>query len=374
MGRDMTAWAIILAVIGLGGCHETPKYEKPLTPVVVATATSHVEANGVRYAASIEPNLRVDLAFKVGGYVEHLLEVRGADGRMREVQDGDRVARDTVLASLRQTDYTDKRNQALSQLQQAQVSVDYATQEFDRAGRLFAANSLTKVERDAAKTKLDVARAQLDGAKALVQQADTAIADTALKSPIDGTVMKRLVEVGSLAGPGTPGFVLADDRQVKVVFGAPDTLVSKLKFGSPQTVVTAAVPDREFHGRITRVAPNADPRSRVFDVEVTIPNSERLLKVGMVAALQVSEGAPAAAPVVVPLTAIVRSHDDPNGYAVLVVEDRDGRQIARFRTIHVGETFGNAIAVTDGLRVGERIIVRGATLVTDGEQVRVTSF
>jgi RND family efflux transporter MFP subunit len=371
MRTCITAPAIIVGLIGLGGCQAAPKYEKPLTPVVVASATSHVEPNGVRYAATIEPNLRVDLAFKVGGYVEGLLQVKGADGHMRDVQDGDRVRRDAVLATVRQTDYTDKRNQAVSQLRQAQVSVDYAKQEFDRAERLFAAKSLTQADRDAAKTKLDVSVAQLDGAKALVQEADSAIADTSLKSPIDGTVMKRLVEVGSLAGPGTPGFVLEDDRQVKVVFGAPDTVVRRLRPGSPQTIVTAAVPDREFHGRITRVAPNADPRSRVFDIEVTIPNGDGLLKVGMVAALQVAEGEPMTAPVVVPLTAIVRSRDNPNGYAVLIVEERDGKQIARSRTIRVGQTFGNAIAITDGLRVGERVIIRGATLVTDGEQVRI---
>jgi hypothetical protein len=91
----------------------------------------------------------------------------------------------------------------------------------------------------------------------------------------------------------------------------------------------------------------------------------------MVAALQVAEGEPMTAPVVVPLTAIVRSRDNPNGYAVLIVEERDGKQIARSRTIRVGQTFGNAIAITDGLRVGERVIIRGATLVTDGEQVRI---
>ncbi len=363
--------AFALMVASVVACRQEAPYQKPLTPVHVQAATSYAEAAGIRYSGTVEPNLRVDVAFKVGGYVEGLLQV-GAGGPSRSVQEGDQVTRGAVLATIRDTDYADKRNQALSQLRQAEVSRDYATEESERADRLFAATSVTKVDRDGAKTKLDVARAQVDGARALVQEADHALADIALKAPIDGVVMKRLVEVGSLVGPGTPGFVLADTRLVKVLFGAPDVVVNKLKIGTPQTVTTAALPDGELRGTITRVSPLADPRSRVFDVEVTIPNFDGRLKVGMVVALQVAQGAPVSAPVVVPLTAIIRAHDKPNEYAVMIVEERGGQQIARLRNVQLGQAFGNSIAVTAGLRTGERVIVTGVTLLTDGEQVSVT--
>ena len=169
--------------------------------------------------------MRVDLAFKRGGYVESLLQVRGADGIARSVQEGDLVASGAVLATLRQSDYVDKRTQAEAQLREAEASLSHATSESERAGRLFATGSLTKRDYDAAQTQVDVIRAKRDGARALVQEAQNAVADTNLASPIDGVVLKRLVEVGSLAGPGTPGFVIADSRRVKVVFGAPDRIV-----------------------------------------------------------------------------------------------------------------------------------------------------
>ena len=359
--------ALALAAAAGMACGEESHYQKPLTPVRVQAASPYDDPGGIRYSGTVEPNLRVDLAFKVGGYVERLMQVGG-----RSVQEGDRVAKGDVLATIRDTDYAGKRNQALSQLRQAQASRDYAAQEFERAERLFSEKSLTKVDRDGAKTKLDVANAQVDGARALVQEADDAVSDSALKSPISGIVLKRLVEVGSLVGPGTPGFILADLRDVKVLFGAPDTVVNKLKVGTPQTVTAAAYPDGPFHGRITRIAPQADPRSRVFDVEVTIPNNENLLKVGMVVALEVTQGAAISAPVVVPLSAITRAPDRPADYAVMVVEERDGQQYARLRNVQLGQAFGNSIAVTSGLRSGERVIVSGVTLVADGEQVSVT--
>ena len=363
--------AIIVSLAGITACHRDAPYEKPLTPVVVRAVESYVEPGGFRYSATVEPNVRVDLAFKRGGYVESLLQVRGPGGAMRQVQEGDLVTSGSVLATVRQTDYVDKRMQAESQLREAEASLTHATSESERAGRLFATGSLTKRDYDAAQTQVDVIRAKRDGARALVQEAENAVAETKLTSPIDGIVLKRLVEVGSLAGPGTPGFVIADSRRVKVIFGAPDRIVAKLKVGQPQAVTVAAIPGELFRGTISRIAPAADPRSRVFDVEITIANPDQRLKVGMVAALEVEDQLPASAPVVVPLTAIVRAPNTTNAYAVFVVEQRDGGAVARLRGVQLGQPFGNRIAVTQGLKQGEQIIVTGATLVTDGERVSI---
>ena len=78
---------------------------KPPVPVSVRAVEQHVAAGGVRYSAEIKPSKQVDLAFKVGGYVQTLLQVRGVDGQQRDVQEGDRVTRGTVLARVRDTDY-----------------------------------------------------------------------------------------------------------------------------------------------------------------------------------------------------------------------------------------------------------------------------
>ena len=121
-----------------------------------------------------------------------------------------------------------------------------------------------------------------------MQEAENAHADTALVSPLDGVVLKQLIEVGRWSGPGSGGFVLADTSSIKAVFGAPDTMLHRLKLGMPQTVTTEALPNRQFAGRITNIAPTADPQSRVFDIELTIPNPDDALKVGMVASMQLN--------------------------------------------------------------------------------------
>jgi multidrug efflux pump subunit AcrA (membrane-fusion protein) len=67
----------------------------------------------------------------------------------------------------------------------------------------------------------------------------------------------------------------------------------------------------------------------------------------------------------------VKSKDNPNNYAVFVIEDRDGKQVARIRNVKLGEAYGNTVAVVDGLKTGEQVVTTGATLIVDGERVKV---
>lgn len=371
MRSAMTGVGAVLAVVLLGGCQGAAPVEKPLTPVRVSQAQPYAGSGGVRYSASITPYQQVDLAFKVSGYIRDVLQLPGVDGRSRDVQEGDRVAKGSVLARVRETDYAEKVNQARSQLAEAQALWEQARAEMDRAEALFAHQSLTRPDYEAAQARLAVAQAKVDGARAQLEVAGAALEDCALRAPMKAIVLSRSVESGELVAQGTVGFVLADTTSVKAVFGVSDVTLGQLRLGDPLSVRTEALPGEEFHGRISRIAPSADPKSRVFEVELTIPNPGGRLKSGLIASLQVGETAPAEASPAVPLSAVVRQPGDADGYAVFVVSDEDGRQVARVRGVKLGEALGNAVVVSDGLKAGELVVVTGATLVADGEAVRV---
>jgi multidrug efflux system membrane fusion protein len=183
--------------------------------------------------------------------------------------------------------------------------------------------------------------------------------------------LKKTIEAGSLVSPGTAAFVLADTRTIKVVFGVPDTVVPRLKPGMQLPVRTEALPDAEFSGRITRISPSADLKSRVFDVEVTLPNPASRLRAGMIASVVLRGGAAGKKVPVLPLSAIVRSRSKAGEYAVFIVRSEGDKEVARMRDVRLGETFGNAIAVRSGVELGERIITNGSHLVRDGEAVLV---
>jgi RND family efflux transporter MFP subunit len=345
--------------------------EKSPIPVTVRSVEPHQPEGGFRYSANVEPYTMVNLAFKVPGFVEEILQVRGADGRMRDVQDGDAVTKGTVLARLRQTEFVDRINQAKANLAEAAAEQAKAKQDFDRASALFQTQSLTKPDYDTACARNDAAQAKQEGAAATLRQAELDQNDSSLRAPADGVLLKRSIEIGSLATPGTLGFVLADTSSLKVVFGVPDMTVAHMKLGLPLSITTESLPDAAMVGRVTRISPAADAQSRLFDVELTLPNPRSRLKVGMIASLSVPAATPREMPLVVPLTSVVRPKDDPTSYAVYVIDERNGGQWARLRRVQVGEVYGNLITVTEGVQRGERVVSSGTMLLNDGDEVRL---
>jgi RND family efflux transporter MFP subunit len=290
---------------------------------------------------------------------------------MRDVQDGDTFTKGTVLARVQEADYRAKVDQAKAQLAQGQAALEKSRQDFQRASQLFATQSMTAPDYDSAKQELESAQASVAGARAQVTEAELSVRYCALATPIDGVVLQRNIEVGTLVGPETIGFVLADLSSVKAVFGVPDVMLKNLQLGSSLTITTESLRDTKFTGRITAISSAANERSRIFDVEVTVPNPQNQLKAGMIASLQIADKQLSEPGAVVPLTAIVRSPHDPDGYALFVVEERDGTSMARLRPVRLGEVYGNRIIVAEGVQMGERVVVTGATLIMDSERVRV---
>jgi RND family efflux transporter MFP subunit len=224
---------------------------------------------------------------------------------------------------------------------------------------------------DAARAAHDSARAASAGAQAQLRLANLALADVELKVPQTAVVLERRVERGTLVTAGTPGFVLGTVNPVKAVFGVPDQTVQRMTPGSTLTLTTDAIGGRTFTGRITTVSPAADPQTRLFMVEVSIPNNDAALRPGMVATVELDAPVQTApdAPLV-PLTAVVKRDGSDAGYAVFVFErhsDRSG--VARSRAVTLGNLVGNAIQVTSGIRVADTVIVSAPTLLADGDTV-----
>lgn len=357
-------------VVMLPACSK-PRVEKSAIPVTVRAAEPHKADEGYRYSANVEPYTMVNVAFKVSGYVAEILQVRGADGRMRDVQDGDTVEKDVVLVRLRQTEFADRINQAKAHLAEAVAEQTKAKQDFERASALFRTQSLTKPDYDTAVAHNDISQANEQGAEATLRQAELDQNDSQLRAPADGILLKRSIEVGSLAAPGTLAFVLADTSSVKVMFGVPDVMVAHTRPGMSFAITAEALPDTSIVGRITRIAPAADAQTRLFEVELTVPNPHNRLKVGMIASLSVPVAPTQETSLVVPLTAVVRPKDDPSGYAVYVVEQSGADSFARLRKVQVGEVYGNLIAVPQGVQRGERVVSSGTMLLNDGDKIRL---
>ena len=385
----------VFLVFVLSSCRQ-PAHDtgKILTPVRVATVETYTPAQGQPYSASILPNRQVNLAFKVNGFVESIYQVRGPDGHLHTVDIGDVVKQGTALAQVREKDYQlqvsqaegqvkqarENEQAARAQLTQAEAAATKAAQDFERSDALFKKTSLTKSDYDGAKANYDSTKAQVQAAQAQVQAtagasstaqaalgtATLGLHDTVLAAPFTGAVVQRSVEAGTLVSPGAVAFVLADISSVKATLAVSDIVVSHLKNGYHLSAYAEAFPNHQFQGFVSAIAAVADSSTRSFQVEVTIPNQSAMLKPGMIVSLDVGEKAQSRPATVAPLEAVVRYADGSPQFAVMVVEGG----LARRRPVKLGRVFGDRIAI-DGIAPGSQVVSSGATLLNDGDAVKV---
>lgn len=346
-------------------------FSKSVTPVRVEEVKIDNENAPLKYTASINPYSQVNLDFKVDGYVIEILQVEGADGRMRDIQEGDFVTEGLPLAQVDPTDYLAKVVEAKARVAEAKARQLNDTEAYNRAVTLYSQQSMTAPEYDRAVKNYKVSNAQVIASEANLVEADQNLSYCTLRPPSNGVLLQRKIEVGTLVRPGSEGFVLADVSAVKVLFSVPDIVLGDVSMGEPMEVTTRSIKDTIFVGRITEIAPAANTRSRVFNVEITIQNPENLLKPGMIASLNVAKTDSEIPIFAVPLGSIVRSTNSQDGYAVFTIEEKEGKTFSNRRDVKLGNIYGNRVAVIEGLNLGERVITMGAQNIRSGQEVSI---
>jgi RND family efflux transporter MFP subunit len=352
----------------LGGCTRQSQIpSQPPRAVGLATVLApQMTGETLRYSASILPYAQVDLMFRSSGYVTNVRQVRGADGRTRDVGTGDYVEQGLTLAHIRREDLQNQMAQAQAQLDQATAQHTRADQDFQRAKALYSTQSLTKPDYDKSQEAVNATQAAMDNAKAALLQSQLTLGDADLKAPFSGYILSRNIDLGSLVSPSTNAFTIADIGRVKIAFGAPDYVLSRVRLGQELTIQTESV--APVKGRVTSISPAADTRNRIFAIEVTVGNRDGHLRPGMIASIGLGEIPHSS--ISIPLSAIVPLPSEPDHFAVMVAQDRAGRLVANLRKVQLGTTHDNSVSV-EGVQSGERVVSVGAQLLKDGDPIQV---
>jgi RND family efflux transporter MFP subunit len=352
----------------LGGCTRQSQIpsQGPRAVRLATVAAPQMTGETLRYSASILPDAQVDLMFRCSGYVTNVRQVRGADGRTRDVGTGDYVEQGLSLAHIRREDLQNQMAQAQAQFDQATAQHTRADQDFERAKALYSTQSLTKPDFDKSQEAVNATQAATDNAKAALLQSQLTLGDADLKAPFSGYILSRNVDLGSLVSPATNAFTIADIGRVKVAFGAPDYGLSRVRLGQELTIQTeSAAPVK---GRVTSISPAADTRNRIFAIEVTVDNRDGHLRPGMIASIGLGEIPHSS--ISIPLSAIVPLSSEPDHFAVMVAQERAGRLVANLRKVQLGTAHDNSVAV-EGVQPGERVVSVGAQLLKDGDPIQV---
>jgi len=201
----------------------------------------------------------------------------------------DRVKKGQVLLKLDPTIFNAQVGQAEANIASARASLRLTQATFQRNEQLVAQNFVSSLALDQSRREMDVAAANLKLAQAQLDRARADLNNSVIRSPIDGVIIKRTIDLGQTVAASftTPNlFQIANDlTKMQIDTSVSEADVGLLKDGLPARFVVDAYPDREFHAtmRQFRLAPNVVQNVVTYNVVLDVDNSDELLKPGMTA-------------------------------------------------------------------------------------------
>ncbi len=334
--------------------------------VSVAEARSGMVQEEILVTGALKPKEQVDVTPKATGRVEKMY-----------FQVGDSVKKGDLIAELEDDELQQQVNRAVAaqgvvraSLAQRQAELSNAKAELDRAKQLFNEGLVPRQEFESKQTQFEVVQAQVRLARAQEEQALAELNELKIRleqskilAAMAGHVARRYVDVGALVNPSTPIIQLVNVAILVTMANVPEREVRKLHVGNRATIQVDAFGDRRFEGRVARIGPVLDPATRSATVEVEIRNPEGGLKAEMFARVMLDLASTRPA-VLIPREALVYRGQQPGVY---VLESK--RPV--FRMIETGMTQGGDVEVLAHLESGTTIVARGASMLNEGDQIRV---
>jgi len=384
--------AVVLGVVGLYGYTVLARPATTIDPARLATVERGDLARSVVATGRIEPITKVEIKSKANGIIKEL-----------KVQVGDRVTVNQVLAELDRDNLAARLREsraaltgadanlraALAELAKNKVEAEgpdvaFARRNVERADQLSRDKLISPQNLDDARSAMDqavnrqaVAKSQLGVSDARVAQARATVAQSqaavdrteeelsnaTIRSPLNGVVLSRDIEVGSpvssilnLGSSATLVMVLGDVSQVYVKGKVDEADIGLVRLGQPARIKVETFKDRQFEGRVTQIAPMGVEKDNVvnFEVRVSIDNASGELRANMTSnaeiVLEEHKGT-----LIVPERAVIydASH---RAFAERVQPDsKTGRERV---PITIGVSNGTRTQVVKGLAAGDRIILQ----------------
>ncbi|MCX6137547.1 MAG: efflux RND transporter periplasmic adaptor subunit [Ignavibacteriales bacterium] len=257
--------------------------------------------------------------------------------------------------------------QSKAQLLAAEVNLNKAEKDFQRAEKLYASKDIADVELDGNRLGLRAAEAQYKSAQVGLKYAQKQLDDSQIKAPVSGIIASRLVEVGEMVGPGKAIANIVDMNRVKIRLSIPEEEIVRLRPGQKAVVRADADALKEISGIVYTVGTKSETQTgHSYPVEVAIDGTEgRSLKAGMfvrsVITVQTIQHA-----LSISKEQLVPDAESPSVY---VVENG----IVHLRSVTLGIRSTDRYQIIGGVQRGEQLISFGLKNVKDGTRVAVSA-
>jgi RND family efflux transporter MFP subunit len=369
------------------GCGEKigPGTTPPATdsPIKVNVSQAQTTLQPIMYEAvgTVRAQVEATLSSKLMGTVQAITVEEGdavTDGSLLVVLDERQVN-----AQLRQADAAlaeAKKAEAMTvaAMESSKAGAEQAELEYKRDRRLLDGEAITREQFEMiearykqaqamlsqAKASVEAARHRVDQARAALLSSSVTKKDARVSAPFNGIVIRKLVDVGDLASPGTPLLILEKTNSYRADFLLPETYVQSVRSGQPVRVRISAASRDILECTVDVVMPSADQSSRSFVVKVKLP-AQKELRSGMFARAFLPVGQRPM--LLIPETALVFQGQLTGLFIV------DAENIARFRLIRLGKSNMDRVEVISGLSQGTRYVTDPPQQLVSGARVEFSS-
>ena len=415
---------VLSCLFVLMGCAKHPNAQiVDRKKVVVEKVENTVSSHQIAMSGNVEPIETIKLSFELSGVVENVLFEEGD-----MIQEGDIIAKldtdnyqlaenvaqaDFQMAGIKvnnaqlqyeiaKAEYEAVKIQAMtevpSKIEQAKSQYDLLETNYHRLQELYDEGAVSKSELEQITTKYTVAKetyqqaldaqeiieVKLKGAKQKVdayalqiqasveqeskaensiQKASNDMEDTYLKSPITGLVLKKVVNTKETVSAGYPIVVVGRTDQMYVEFGVSDAYVNAIEKGQ-KVAVKVFGSDEILEGTIEHIGAMSDGTTRMFPIKVLLDNEAGTLKAGMIVevTLELNEESV----VLVPIEGVIRLS---SGDKVFVYNEES--QSVEEKPVKTGDIIEDCIQITEGLEIGDLLVIEGNFVLNDGDKVLV---
>lgn len=229
---------------------------------------------------------------------------------------------------------------------------------------------------EAANAAAESSRRKIQQAHSGVRQAAASLSGVAvqqnyasLTAGIDGVVTQRLLSPGQLVAAGQSVLKVAQVQPIRVQANVPQSELSRVKVGDTVKIRRNDKDLTPTNARVTSIQPSVDSAARTGIVEAILPNQARTFLPGQFVSVAIEVGS-GDAQLTVPLSAVY----GPSGNSyVWVAKTENGRTVASRKTVKLGATSGDDVAILEGLEAGERVVTTGGSDLKDGQEVTSVS-
>jgi RND family efflux transporter MFP subunit len=331
------------------------------------------ELHAKQYVTTVNPKpagggLPLTLPGTLQGINEATVYARSNGYVLRWSKDiGSSVKKGELLAEITAPEIDQELSQAIAAQQQAASSEGLAKSSAERWASLREKDAVTQQELDERQSAYLQARANLASAQANTARLRNLQGFNKVAAPFDGVVTSRNIDVGDLVDAGNGGvgkalFRVAQIDPLRLYVFVPQVYAQQVKVGDAVTVTLPGQQGEEYQGTIARTARAIDTGTRTMQVEIRVPNPKDALIAGAYVQVNLPIKQDGEA-LLIPINVLLFRPDGPRVATV----DATGR--VRLTPVKLGTDFGSSVAVLDGLKADDRMVLNPADSLADGDIV-----